>query len=210
MERLWPKLRGVSLLAAGSMLVHELRYVAGYGSNAGKALAEQGHSYMPWIEALTSVLVLATLVRFALSIVSASRGGVSEVRPPRFHRLWLGSSVALTAVYTLQEGFEGTFAPGHPAGVVGVFGHGGWTALLFSMLVGALVAAVTKLAYHAVRLVARRAARYEPSASTPPSWPLTRPVGGRRLDVLAWNLAGRAPPKRDLLELRGSVPRAAI
>jgi hypothetical protein len=195
MERLWPKLRTLSLLAAGSVLVHELRYVAGYGSNAGEALAEQGHSYMPWIEALTTVLIVASLARFALALVRASRGAVPEQRPPRFKWTWLASSAALAAVYTVQEGFEGSFAPGHPAGVVGVFGHGGWTALIFSVLVGALVAAVTKLAHHAVKLVAARAARYTPVASPRRPWPVVPMLVGRRLDALAWNLAGRAPPR---------------
>jgi hypothetical protein len=195
MERLWPKLRTVALLAAGSVLVHELRYVAGYGSNAGAALAEQGHSYMPWIEALATVLIVASLTRFVLALVRASCGA-APVRPaPRFQHLWLASSIALAAIYTVQEGFEGTFAPGHPAGLVGVYGHGGWTALLFSVVVGALIAAVTMLAHHAVRLVARRAERFSRPPSARPSRLFVLVLGGRRLDVLAWNLAGRAPPR---------------
>jgi hypothetical protein len=194
MERLWPRLRPVSLLAAGSLLVHELRYVAGYGSNAGEALAEQGHSYMPWIEALASVLVVVAAWRFVAALVSASRAPSPESRLPRFRSLWLAAAAALAAVYTLQEGFEGTFAPGHPAGAVGVFGHGGWTALLFSVLVGALVASVEKLAHHAVELVARRTARHTPPVSAHLSWRVVFVRRGRRLDVLAWNLAGRAPP----------------
>ncbi len=196
MERLWPKLRTVSLLAAGSVLVHELRYVAGYGSNAGEALAEQGHSYMPWIEALATVLIVATLARFTAMLVQSSRGAAPARRPPRFRALWLASSGALAAVYTAQEGFEGAFAPGHPAGLVGVFGHGGWTALLFSVLVGALIAAVTRVAYEAVKLVAGRTVQRRPTASARRSWPVLPIIPGRRLDVLAWNLAGRAPPQR--------------
>jgi len=194
MERLWPTLRTVSLLAAGSVLVHELRYVAGYGSNAGKALAEQGHSYMPWLEALASVLLVTLLARFVLTILRASRGRLPERRVPRFRRLWLASSVALAAIYTTQEGFEGTFAPGHPAGLVGVYGHGGWTALLFSALVGALIAAVTKLAWHAIEVVSGRAARLARPVSGPLHAPAPLRVFGRRMDVLAWYLAGRAPP----------------
>jgi hypothetical protein len=196
MERLWPKLRTVSLLAAGSVLVHELRYVAGYGSNAGKALAEQGHSYMPWFEALASVLLVAAALRFLASLVRASRGIAPSRRAPSFRHVWLASTFALAAIYTAQEGFEGTFAPGHPAGLVGVYGHGGWTALLFSVLVGAVVAAVTRLAHYAVEIVARRAARSPATMSPRPSWPVTSLISGRRLDVLACNLAGRAPPLR--------------
>jgi hypothetical protein len=194
MERLWPKLRGISLVTAGSVLVHELRYVAGYGGNAGEALAEQGHSYMPWLEALASVLLIAAALRLAYGLARAARGIAPMRRAPSFKQVWLCSALALAAVYTTQEGFEGTFAPGHPAGLVGVFGHGGWTALLFSALVGAVIAAVTRLAHHAVELVAGRAVRFAAGVSERPSVPVTRVLPARRLDVLAWNLAGRAPP----------------
>jgi hypothetical protein len=196
MERLWPRLRWISLLAAGSVLVHELRYVAGYGGNAGEALAEQGHSYMPWLEALACVLLLAAAWRFTCTLVRASRGIAPGRRAPRFGQVWVASTLALAGTYTAQEGFEGTFAPGHPAGLVGVFGHGGWTALLFAALVGAVIGAITRLAHRAIERVAARAAGFAPVASPPPPRPVTWLPSGRRLDVLAWNLAGRAPPQR--------------
>ena len=194
MERLWPKLRAIALLGAGSMMVHELRYVAGYGSHAGKALAEQGHSYLPLVEALAIVMVVAALVRFLFSLAKARRGVVDEGAPGSFARMWLGASAALAVVYMFQEGFEGTFDAGHPAGLIGIFGHGGWTALLFSLLIGAAIAALTRLAYQAIELVARKAARRPRRARARLSWAALPTPPGRRLDVLAWNLAGRAPP----------------
>jgi hypothetical protein len=195
MERFWPKLRAVSLLAAGSIFVHELRYVAAYGGSAGQALAEQGHSYTPLLESLVALLLLVALARFVLAIWHARDGLVSEERPPTFLRLWASASVALATLYTLQEGFEGAFAPGHPSGLIGVYGHGGWTALIFSLAVGAVIAAVTRLAHGAIELVAARATALR--QWTPParlSWAVPDTPPGRRLDVLAWNLAGRAPP----------------
>jgi len=195
MERLWPRLRWISLLAAGSVLVHELRYVAGYGGNASEALAEQGHSYMPWLEALAFVLLLAAAWKFAGTLVRASRGIASGHRAPSFGRAWVASTLALGGTYTAQEGFEGSFAPGHPAGLVGVFGHGGWTALLFAVLVGAVIGAVTRLAHRVIERVAASAVSFAPAAP-PPSRPITSLLAGRRLDVLACNLAGRAPPQQ--------------
>jgi hypothetical protein len=195
MERFWPKLRAFSLLAAGSIFVHELRYVAAYGGSAGEALAEQGHSYTPLLEALVAILLVVALVRFALTIWHARDGVVREDRPPTFLSLWLWASLALATVYTLQEGFEGAFAPGHPSGLIGVYGHGGWTALIFSLAVGAVIAALTRLAHGAIEHVAAgAAARRQSTGQARLSWsvPVTPP--GRRLDVLAWNLAGRAPP----------------
>jgi hypothetical protein len=194
MERFWPKLRAVSLLAAGSIFVHELRYAAAYGGSAGEALAVQGHSYLPLLESLVALLLLVALARFALTILRAREGVVTEVTPGAFVRLWLAASIALVIVYTLQEGFEGAFAPGHPSGLIGVFGHGGWTALIFSLAVGAAIAALTRLAHEAIELVAARAPAPRPSTPARLAWVVPDAPGGRRLDVLAWNLAGRAPP----------------
>jgi hypothetical protein len=134
------------------------------------------------------------LARFGAALVRARAGVVSEPRPPGFVRLWLGASASLAAVYTIQEGLEGAFAPGHPAGVVGVFGHGGWTALLFALLLGAAIALLARIAHHAIELVARSAIRSHAGRSPYRLRPGCRPRPGRRLDVLALHLAGRAPP----------------
>jgi hypothetical protein len=190
----WPKLRAIALLATGSIIVHELRYAVAYGSNAGAALAEQGHSYMPAVESLALVLLAIALGRFCISLVRARSGTVPEERPPTFGRLWLAASASLTAVYTFQEGFEGEFAPGHPGGLIGVFGHGGWTALIFSLLVGATIALLTRVAHHAIELVARSASRSQAGRSAPGLEPAFWAPPRRRLDVLALHLAGRAPP----------------
>jgi hypothetical protein len=182
------------LLVAGSLLVHELRYVAGYGGGVSEALADQGHSYLPWLAALASILLAASVLWLLGALVRASRGIVAEPHPPAFVRVWAVSGTALAAVYTLQEGFEGTFAPGHPAGIAGILGHGGWTAFLFSLLVGALVAGLARLAHRAVAYVAARAARPVAVLGTQIFlWSAARDVA-RRPDVLALNLAGRAPP----------------
>jgi hypothetical protein len=184
----------VALLAAGSIMVHELRYAVSYGSNAGQALAEQGHSYMPAVESLAIVLLAVALARFCVLLLRARSGLLPEGRPASFARLWLAASASLAAVYTVQEGLEGAFAPGHPAGLIGVFGHGGWTALIFSLLLGAAIAFLTRIAHHAIELVARSAVQSHAGRSAPTLEPASWTPPGRRLDVLALNLAGRAPP----------------
>jgi hypothetical protein len=177
------------------MVVHELRYALGYGSLAERALIAQGHSYLFWLEALVAVLMAGAAAQFGVSLVRARRG-LAEQAGPGFVRIWLGTSVSLSLVYTLQEGFEGALAPGHPAGLIGIFGHGGWTALLLSVLIGAVIAALLRGAYQVIRYVAcRRGTRPRP-ASGGQSWHAHPRLFGLRLDVLAWNLAGRAPPAR--------------
>jgi hypothetical protein len=195
MERLWTGVRAIALLLAGSVMVHELRYVFAYGGNAGAALSEQGHSYLPTVEALAVVLLATALMRFAVALAGAARGERPTRRATTFARLWLGASAALVAMYTLQEGFEGTFEPGHPSGVVGVYGHGGWSAVFLSLAVGAVIATITRIARWSIDFVATRAT--EPRrrwAPAPISWIVPPPPPARRLDVLVWNLAGRAPP----------------
>jgi hypothetical protein len=194
MDRAWPKFRAVALLTFGSIIVHELRYVVAYGEDARAALAEQGHSYMPFVQSLAVVLLAVVLARFCVSLLRARSGVLAEEHPPPFARLWLASSASLAGVYTLQEGFEGQFAPGHPGGLIGVFGHGGWTALIFSLLIGAAIAALTRLAHHALELVAAGAAPSSLGRSAPPPAPRAWAPRARRVDVLAWHLAGRAPP----------------
>jgi len=108
--------------------------------------------------------------------------------------LWLRAGLALASIYTVQESLEGALAPGHPGGVIGIFGHGGWTALLLSALIGGLIAAILRATYHVIRYVVERSARRRrPARATPPR-PAGAPAFARCLDVLACNLAGRAPP----------------
>jgi hypothetical protein len=195
MSRLWPSLRTISLITAGAVAVHELRYIAGYGSSANEALAEQGHSYMSMIYAIVALLLLVAAARFSVSVVRASRGISPPARPPRFISTWAAFSGALGLVYTLQEGFEGSYSPGHPAGLPGIFGHGGWTALMFAFLLGAIIAVITRIAHQALELVARRAARHTRPRPRSAPRPIFRAIGVSGSDVLAWNLAGRAPPR---------------
>jgi hypothetical protein len=177
------------------MLVHELRFVAGYGSSYRQALAEQGHSYTTWLKALGLVLVAGAMIRFGLSLLRARRGVVAEMRAPQFGRLWASASASLAVIYTVQEGLEGAFAPGHPSGLLGIYGHGGWTALLLSLAVGAVIAAITWLAHQVIEFVAAgTAASRQRMAPARLSWTVPDTPPGRRLEVLAWNLAGRGPP----------------
>ena len=64
--------------------------------------------------------------------------------------LWLACSAALVAIFATQEFLEGLFATGHPAGLVGIFGFGGWWSIPAALCVGLVLAAV----FHGARWVA--------------------------------------------------------
>jgi len=180
------------LVPAAAFAVHQLRYELAYGSQARQALAAQGHGYLdslaPWVAALVALALGSYVVRLA-------RAASGELQPqPRraFARLWLTTSAGLLAVYAGQEALEGVFAAGHPGGLEGVFGHGGWWAVVLSLTFGLAVALILRLASAVVDLAARA-----PAVALAPSLrgPSPLRIVSRRRSVLAGLSAGRAPPK---------------
>jgi hypothetical protein len=186
--------RGAALLPVAAVLVHQLRYMLEYGGGAGQALAEQGHGYMtslaPWIALVTAVGIGGLLGTFA----NAWRGkapthgnGVTTLS------VWLAASIALISIYTGQELLEGFFATGHPAGLAGVFGAGGWLAIPAAHAVAIVLALVLRGTDAIVRQILRRRNRVI-SRAPQELTPVARPHLGRKLAPLASAAAGRAPP----------------
>jgi hypothetical protein len=186
------RLRSLALLTGGSLVVHELRYAVSYGNHFHEALANHGHDYLPWLQALGGLLVVLAVVRFGAQLLRAWRGHAPEPRHASFVGLWLRFTGALAVIYSVQEGLEGEFASGHQAGPAGIFGHGGWTALLLAAAVGAVIALVLRGADMAVAALVQRARATAPR-------PLRRYAIPRReffpiLDAVALHRAGRGPP----------------
>ena len=185
--------RGFLLLPAAALAVHELRYRLAYGSQADSALAAQGHGYLdslaPWLVLLLGLAFGTFLVRAAGALA-----GRVDLTPRRsFAALWLLASTSLVATFVAQELLEGVFAAGHPAGLSGLVGHGGWWALAASIAVGAGVAAVLRLASEVVASVVRlvRSARQRTArAGVVRRRSIVLPLRG----ALASAAAGRAPP----------------
>ena len=185
--------RGFLLFPAAAFAVHQLRYLLGYGSQADQALIAQGHGYLdslaPWVGLLLAFAFGSFLARVAQAAAGRASGG--SHRP--FVGLWLLASASLVATYTVQEALEGFFASGHPGGLAGIFGHGGWWAFALATLAGLAVAALLRLASVVIeagrRLPATRRTGHVASS-------LLRPeelLPGRRAP-LAGASAGRAPP----------------
>lgn len=186
----------VMLLPAAALAVHQLRYLLAYGSAAGVELQRQGHSYLhsvvPWI-----VLALALVVGgFLYALGRAFSGQTSLSRfSLSFTALWLACTVALVAIYCCQEFLEGLFATGHPSGLVGIFGYGGWWAIPAAACIGLVLAAVFHGARWVLEEVAQRfhRARERGGKHPEPSWrPPTAPTP--RLAPLADGWSGRGPP----------------
>jgi hypothetical protein len=185
--------RGFLLLPAAAFAVHQLRYMLAYGSHANSVLAAQGHGYLdslaPWLVLLIGLGAGSFLLRVSRALVSGGDG-----HPRRsFLGLWALTSVTLVAIYTVQELLEGFFAVGHPSGFAGVFGHGGWWAVIVAPAVGAAVAALLRLACRIVS-VARRLAAPRSFLGSPPLVLRLRALSLAPRTPLAYAAAGRAPP----------------
>jgi hypothetical protein len=185
-------MRTAALLLAGTLSVHEVRFLAGYGRHADAAQAAQGHAYLSWVVPLSIVALLAAGAELGLRVAASG----SVARPStsvRMRVLWPVASASLLAAYVAQEMFEGWLAVGHPGGLAGVLGHGGWIAIPVAVAVGGLIALALRGSEAA--LAATRPGWLLPRVSTTPA-PLVPLVACwlAPTDAVARFLAGRGPP----------------
>ncbi len=184
--------RGLLLLPAGAFVVHQLRYWLAYGPHAEAQLQAQGHSYLdsfaPWLVLLLCLAAGSFLARVA----QAAATGRAGRRGRSFGAIWASSSAMLVAVYAVQEFLEGLVAAGHPGGVHGIVGHGGWWAGVLAVAVGAVIALVLRVASVVVEAAARR---FRPRRVAAGAAAVLRAAAGTpRPRPLALAHAGRAPP----------------
>jgi hypothetical protein len=184
------------LVPAGAFAVHQLRFWLAFGGRAGSELARTGHSYLhslvPWL-----VLLLGVAVGGFLWALGRAMGGQRSVSRYSLSlaALWAVCSVCLLSIYVAQEFLEGLFATGHPAGLVGIFGYGGWWSIPAAVCVGLVLAAVFHGAQWVLDEVAQRTAYvgagWAPGAATP-----LRPLDVLLASVspLAEGWSGRGPP----------------
>lgn len=189
-----PALRATALLALGALAVHELRYALAYGSDAGQALARQGHGYLgelaPALFVLALSAILGRLVAAALGRLREDARAQSTARHTA-----LAFAAALAAIFCAQELAEGVVFAGHPGGLAAIFAHDGWLALPLALAVGFVAALADRLlagAEHVLRHVRRRLRLPRPVAAAGPK----RHPGARPLATLtlAFGLARRPPP----------------
>jgi len=187
----------VALMPAAAFAVHQLRYWLAFGSRAGLELREQGHSYLhslvPWIVLLIAIALGAFL--YGLGRAWGGRRSVPSYTIS-FVALWLTCSACLVVIYVSQEFLEGLFATGHPAGLAGIFGSGGWWSMPAALAVGLVLAAVFHGAGWVLREVARRHTQRAPiRARRPVASVAPRVVPLPRLAPLADGWSGRGPPR---------------
>ena len=184
------------MLPPAALAVHQLRYYLAYGSAAGAELQRTGHSYLhsvvPWIVLLVALVCGGFLV--ALGRAVAGHRSV-----PRFWAsllgLWLACSACLVAIFVTQEFLEGLFATGHPTGLVGIFGFGGWWSIPGGVMrrAGAR-GGVSRRPVGAGRGRAALGARAIQAGGARGGAPCPSDVLVARLAPLAEGFSGRGPP----------------
>ena len=144
------RLAPTGLMPPAALAVHQLRYWLAFHGSAGLELQRQGHSYLhslaPWLVMLLALAIGAFLVSLGRAVAgqrTVARYMIS------FAGLWATCTFSLVAIYVAQECLEGLFAIGHPGGLVGSFGYGGWWAIPASACVGLVLAAI----FHGARWV---------------------------------------------------------
>ncbi len=186
--------RGLCLLPAGAFVVHQLRYEIAYGPQASAQLAAQGHSYLdsfaPWLVLLLCLGAGSYLAHVAQALAT---GRARQRRRQPFGVVWAAATVSLVAIYAVQEFLEGLVAVGHPGGIAGIVGHGGWWAGIVAIVVGAAIALLLLAARAVIDAASRLGARRRRLA-LPGSVRAPVLVPPARLRPLASARAGRAPP----------------
>jgi hypothetical protein len=185
-----------ALVPAAALAVHQLRFMLAFGGHSGAVLARQGHAYLhswvPWIMLMIGVAVggfLWALGRALAGNRSATRYALSLMA------LWAVCAACLVAIYVTQEFLEGVFSTGHPAGLAGIFGYGGWWCVPAALAVGLVLAAIFHGARWVLDEVAQRVAGVLVGrALRPPPAPRPRDSWLPRLSPLADGWSGRGPP----------------
>jgi hypothetical protein len=184
--------RAIALLALGDLVVHQGRYMLGYGDGWREILHKSGHEYLVLLVPLVLAMLAVAVGLFVAEARDLSRDprARAPIRPPSFVRPWLLGFLVLCSVYALQETCEGLLSGEHAAGFTGLLANGGWIAFALAVAVAAVIALLLRGAAsvlargsRAARVVAERRPVLVPTDFWPPR---ARPVGR--------NLAPRGPP----------------
>jgi hypothetical protein len=194
MTRVSLRARALALLPLSALGVHQLRYELAFGGDAGHELAAQGHAYLA---SLTPMLVLAAALVAAellTRLARAWRGGDGSGRRASLPALALAVAVSLVLIYVGQELLEGLFATGHPSGLMGVFGAGGWWSVPLALAFGAGIALMLRGADAAIALIAHARSPERPRPPAPRREEPPRVVFLPTRSPFASAAPGRAPP----------------
>lgn len=189
-------LRAAGLLLVGALAVHWLRYWLAYGSQAAAELHSQGHSYL--VDLLPTLVAVGVAFVLSAAVLRLSAGRDRSLNDAPAGRGAVVYGLALFVVFAAQELSEGVLAPGHAAGLAGVFAEGGWLALPLSTLFGGALALVERLVERAELSIAALFEADADDAREPTetrAWSRTVPTNASLATrLLAFGFSRRPPP----------------
>ena len=183
-------LRLAGLLAAGVMVVHDLRYRLAFGDDTSRMLAEQPHGYLALLALVVGLLLAAAVGQF----IAQWAAGPSGSSPPRTSAMSLRVGGALIAIYTVQEGLEGALVGSALTAPYALLGEGAWLVPFLCALVAIAISFVVRVVDEVLERRGTAALRVLVPVDT--SFGLPRFPLPQKGSVAARNLAGRGPPSR--------------
>jgi hypothetical protein len=187
-----PTVRLAGVIAPAALVLHELRYLIGFGDHAHEALADRGHAYLPFAGGVAGLLLALGVAQLIVALGRARRTARAE-EAPGLLPIWGVLVLALLAVYTGQELLEAALTPGREISAAAVLAEGGWSAAPLALAIGALAALLVHAAGRRVATVARGARPRPARASSLVARRRPTPMLVAAA-VIARHLAGRAPP----------------
>lgn len=179
------RLRGGSLVLAGALVLHELRYVL-----VGQHQDPHAHAYLGWlVPALIATLALA-VIEFAIRLTRGPRGRTGALASAGVR--WLAVSSLLVCIFAVQESAEMLLSHGRLDIADSLVVHGAWVAMPLAFVLGAAIALLLRGAAALLARCPRRKSARTTELEATRSLPRPRRP---RLAVLACHLAGRAPPR---------------
>lgn len=179
------------------LALHELRYLLAFGDQTTSVLERTGHGYLAAVVPVCGV-VLAAGLSWCLLQAAVGPTQAAGHRSMSRRRFWVLASAALLVIFVGQELVEGWTSTGHPDGLSGVFGAGGWTVIPLALALGGLVTLFADIAERAERTICRLRGSRHPRAVV---WDrderpcvLIERAAPSATEPLARHLAGRGPP----------------
>jgi len=184
------RLRAAVLILAGSVLLHQARFAL------SPADVGDRHGYLTWLSPVVAGLVLLLGLEFAVRVARLVSGRATLAEPPRRRMLWPQVSVVLLGVFGVQEAAEFVALHGHGNhdGLSHLLGAGAWLAVPLSLLIGGFIALTIRGADAAVAWAVAARQRPWPQRGVVLAWLVAAEPSRPALNVLAFFLAGRAPP----------------
>ena len=68
-----PTVRLAAVIAVAALVLHELRYLIGFGDHAGEALAARGHAYLPFAGGVAGLLLALAGAQLLVAIDRTSK-----------------------------------------------------------------------------------------------------------------------------------------